>query len=99
MAPAKRARTEEGGAAEANRRVLLSVGGWAMGHCSPLAKDANTSCIPPPSATDSVSCWDYCMSDPSAFADQLVSLAKGNGFAGIDFDYETGPDITTTESR
>eukprot|EP00936_MAST-01D_sp_MAST-1D-sp1_P000348 g348.t1 len=87
-----------GGASQADRRVLLSVGGWAMGHCSPLAMDANTSCIPPPSATEAVSCWDYCLSDPSAFADQLVSLAKDNGFAGVDLDFETGQDINTAES-
>eukprot|EP00937_MAST-01D_sp_MAST-1D-sp2_P007055 g7055.t1 len=88
-----------GGGHAAGRRVLLSVGGWTMGHCK-AAKYANdTACAPPPSAgAGGVSCWDYCKKDPDAFAAQAIAVAQGNGFDGIDIDFETGPDLSADEA-
>jgi hypothetical protein len=89
----------QGAAAAPPRRVLLSIGGWNMGHCT---RDATTGqytvCQGPADREDVVNCWDYCFPDPTGFAAQLVALARGNGFDGVDLDYE-GPDASLSAAE
>jgi chitinase len=77
------------GAGATPRRALLSIGGWNQGHCE---RDATTGqygvCQGPSDRTDVVNCWEYCFNDTEGFASQLVALARGNGFDGVELDYE-----------
>ena len=95
-ATAKLLKSVDGG----NRRALLSFGGWNMGHCqAPAPGKQKGPCTPPAGQGGEVSCWDYCISaGGSNTADQMVALAKGSGFDGIDLDFESGDDVTATEA-
>ena len=72
--------------------VILSYGGWGMGHCKPTKY---TSC--PAAGGDGYNCWQACYSNPQNTAQELVNYAKGNGFDGMELDYELIWHINQTE--
>ena len=82
-----------GAPAGAPRNALLSFGGWSQGHCD----ENSPNCAPPPGSGGNFNCWAACLADPAAFATQMVTLARPNGFDGVELDYETNMQLQPDE--